>query len=782
MNTPPAPPTPRSADRLLPSLLLAAILGGALWYAAKGPPRPVPATAPDTAFSAERAMVHVRAIAARPHPMGTAEHDRVRDYLIGQFEALGLTPEVQRTTAIGTRFAEAGRVENILARRPGTASGGAAVLLVAHYDGVGASPAAGDDASGTAVVLETMRALSAGPPLTHDVIALITDGEEAGLLGAAAFVREHPWAKDVEMILNFEARGTGGPAVMFQTGPDNLDQIRVLRTMPDVAATSLAVTVYQFLPNDTDLSEFFILDKPGLNFAFADGVERYHTSQDDVAHLDSGSIQQEGSQALGLTRVFAAGPLPRPATGNAVFFDVPLLGLVYYPERWARPIAVVALALVGWATVVVIRRERRWALGLVLGVVGLVLTMAAGGGLAYLFGRGAAPPLGGRGPRELYALGVTAASLGVTGLWWALVRRWVTASPLGLAALLVWTALAAVASWQLPGLSFVAAWPVIVVAIATGLGGAARPAWLGQVAHRAPAAITLVLLAPVLYGMGLVALGVAGPGGIAIGALVPLVAWLLAADWDLVAGNRRWLAALTALGVGVALVGWGRRAARHDAGYPIRSLVAYAEDPDLPGGWLMTAAAYATPGSWNATALGAGATRVAADSTAAPNGPPQWLTQLTGGRSPVMAAPVAQIGLEPPTATVIADSTTAAGRQVEYRILAGAGAVSIGIRVLGAEVIAAALDDRMVDPSRYRYRTPEWGISFGAPPDSGFRLRLTVPAGGAAPTLDMVTQRAGLPAGAGLAIPARPANVVPSQTGDMSLVHRVVRHAAGPPP
>jgi len=54
------------------------------------PPRAVPATAPDTVFSAERAMRHVAQIAQRPHPMGTADHDRVRDYIIGQLSALGL--------------------------------------------------------------------------------------------------------------------------------------------------------------------------------------------------------------------------------------------------------------------------------------------------------------------------------------------------------------------------------------------------------------------------------------------------------------------------------------------------------------------------------------------------------------------------------------------------------------------------------------------------------------------------------------------------------------------
>src|SRR5438552_11328143 len=75
------------------------------------PPAPVPATAPDTVFSAERAMRHVEEIAARPHPMGTAEHDRVRDYIIAQLTQFGVNPQIQRATAIGTRYQAAGRIQ-----------------------------------------------------------------------------------------------------------------------------------------------------------------------------------------------------------------------------------------------------------------------------------------------------------------------------------------------------------------------------------------------------------------------------------------------------------------------------------------------------------------------------------------------------------------------------------------------------------------------------------------------------------------------------------------------
>jgi hypothetical protein len=257
---------------------------------------------------------------------------------------------------------------------------------MAHYDGVGGGPAAGDDAAGTAAILETARALRAGPPLAHDIIVLITDGEEAGLLGAAAFVREHPWAKDVGVTLNFEARGTTGRSYMFETGPGNLDVARMFRGAGDVSATSLSVTVYRSLPNDTDLSEMAVLGKPALNFAFADGVERYHTAHDDVLYLDQGSLQHHGSQMLTLARAFGNGALPRPVTGDAVFFDLPFVGLIVYPESWALPIAIMALLLVAAAVFRLARDGAPWIRDVTLGVAGTTVAMCLGAGAAFASG------------------------------------------------------------------------------------------------------------------------------------------------------------------------------------------------------------------------------------------------------------------------------------------------------------------------------------------------------------------------------------------------------------
>ena len=349
-------------------------------------PDPVPASAPVGEFSAERALETVRAIAQRPHPVGSAEHDRVRDYVVGEFRRLGVAPEVQ--AGIGSFRRYTGKVENILARLPGAAGTARPVVLAAHYDSTRRGPGAGDDAHGVAALLETLRALRHSAPLRNDVVFLVTDGEEDGMLGAALFVRDRPQQIEPGVVLNFEARGTGGAATMFETSEPNEWLIRSLRAaVPAANATSFAYEVYRRMPNDTDLSVFKRAGLAGMNFAFIEHPEWYHRPQDDPAHLDLRSVQEQGNYALALAREFGNQDLDRPQRGDAVYFPTRLTSLILYPTAWVQPLAwltVVALAvaaLAGWR-----RRVRGFWFAGVLAIPAMLQFMVAKGapGVTYL--------------------------------------------------------------------------------------------------------------------------------------------------------------------------------------------------------------------------------------------------------------------------------------------------------------------------------------------------------------------------------------------------------------
>ncbi len=345
-------------------------------------PDPLPVTADPVGFSAERAMAHVTEIARAPHPPGTPEHDRVRDYIRAEFARQGLETQLQTGLAEFTRrgFHFSSQVENIVARRRGLANT-RPVMLVAHYDSVRTGPGAGDDGHGVAVLLETLRALNQGPPSQNDIIFLISDGEERGLLGAAFFEREHPWRGEPGVVLNFEARGTGGPAYMFETSAGNAWMIATLKAaVPQAEATSMAYEVYRRMPNDTDLTVFKAAGLAGMNFAFIEHPEYYHRAQDDVAHLDRRSVQEQGRYALLLTRAFANQDLSHRQSGDAIYFATRITGLIVYPASWAQPIAYVTLALLVWVAWTTRRRHRWIAIALaILAILSLVVAIVAPG-------------------------------------------------------------------------------------------------------------------------------------------------------------------------------------------------------------------------------------------------------------------------------------------------------------------------------------------------------------------------------------------------------------------
>ncbi|MEP7064616.1 MAG: M28 family peptidase [Gemmatimonadota bacterium] len=759
-----------------PALLRAVVLillVVALILRAGHPPAPVSASAPESEFSAERAMRHVRMVAQRPHPTGSRDAARVRAYVLEQLAALHVLAEVQEATGVGTRYQVAGRVHNIVARMAGTSSGGPAVMMMAHTDGVPAGPAAGDDGSGVAVLLETLRALRAGAPLQHDVIALFTDGEEVGLIGAAAFVREHRWAKDVAATLNFDCRGTTGRAYMFETGPGNLDLVRFYRGAPDVNGTSLMVTAYRSLPNDTDLSELAVLGRPALNFAFVTGVDRYHTTQDNVAQLDAGSIQHEGSQALAITRALASGSLPRPQTGDAVFFDLPILGLVLYPEGAAIPLAAMSAILVAITLAAILRRERRWIRDPILGVLATIFATALGAGAAYLAGLGLTrlhAALGGTPALSgMYAVAIALLALAMATACWALARRWGSAAGTNAGVLIVWALLTLFVSWKAPGASFFLLWPLVAASVAALLER--RRDWTAGVSLWVATVIAMSLLVPITYSVGLILLGLIGAGGVIMGILIPLLALLIAPQFDAIVAERRWRIPLGVLVGAMLFFALGAMTVRNSRRHPAPSMLVYAADAGTNDAWLLTPASLEKRSAWSAAALGTSRRLISPGPHPAASSPPSWLTNVFGEEMRVAVRPAPRVSLTGPVATVIGDSTTGAGRRLTLRIVTTPGTLNVDLRAVSGTVLAAVVDGRVVDTTRYRRRMPQWTFAYEAPSDSGFTLGLTIPRG-ATLTLEIAAQTDGIALLPGLGIPPRPDDVVPVQSGDQTDIYR----------
>ncbi len=344
--------------------------------------------APLTEFSTDRALMHVKEISKEPHGVGFESHKKVKQYIIAELQKLGLETSVQEGYTAGD-WANLSKADNILARITGKESG-KALLLLTHYDSSPHSSLGASDAgSGVATILESVRAfLSSNTQPKNDIIILITDAEELGLNGADLFVKNHPWAKEVGLVLNFEARGSGGASYMLmETNRGNQNLIKeFIAANPEFPVTnSLAYSIYKMLPNDTDLTVFREdRDIEGFNFAFIDDHFDYHTVRDNYERLDRNTLAHQGSYLMPLLTHFSEADLSKMKSLNDyVYFNVPFFKMVSYPFEWIWPMLGLAILLFIILLVIGVRKKVLNGKDILKGFLPLLAALVVNGLVGY---------------------------------------------------------------------------------------------------------------------------------------------------------------------------------------------------------------------------------------------------------------------------------------------------------------------------------------------------------------------------------------------------------------
>lgn len=443
---------------------------------AYSPPSPRPDTIPDNEFSATRARVILKELVGQgiPHPTHSQQNVVVRERIVNYLSALGYDPQVQVTHTLPPRNIHVSRpvVWNVVARRQGRRPG-PAIMLVGHYDSVDRGPGASDDGVAVAAILEIARMFQALPPTLNDVIFLLTDGEEDGLVGAQGFVREHPWAKDVKVVINLEARGTSGCSLMFETSDADAWLISLFaRRVSRPTATSLYTGFYKtFRLGDTDFTVFKAHGMEGYNFAFVRYVKNYHTKNDDYSHADPGSQQHHGDNAWQLLTALADFDLDQRTAGRAIYTDVLGQFMVWWPASINFGLAVGILAAT-LAAAVIARRRRlfvRFKWRVFLAVLCPLLAGAVLVAFVGLRGTWIDKPLPALAAYWILALVAVFVSsrytpLGRTDVWSAWTAVW-----------LFWNALGVATAWYMDGASYLFLLPGGIAAL-TGVIAAAVPA------------------------------------------------------------------------------------------------------------------------------------------------------------------------------------------------------------------------------------------------------------------------------------------------------------------
>jgi hypothetical protein len=419
-------------------------------------------------FSTQKALEHLALISKLPRPPGSLQHSKTRDYIIQELTHLGLTPVVQNVDLPGTGE----KLENVMARLSGSDSSGS-VVLVAHYDTEVNTPGAGDNGTGTAILLEIARSLTLAGSLKNDIIVLFSDGEELGMLGTTAFVTEHPWMSNVRIAINFDTF-TFGPAFMWQTSSQNGWLIRqYLASVPQPMASSWLYDVSRLVPLDTDLTPFINAGVSGYNFSTSFLYPEIQTAQDQIGIVNPGSVQHAGEQGSVLAQYLAKADLTQIKAPDLIYFNLwgPLV--VWYPVSWAMPIAIFTVLIL---FVVVGQGLKKHAIswhGVWQGILIFLLALSTmlmfslliwGAGFfikPVVFTAWIADPRH-SSHDWLFFAGFIALAVGIILFIYQAALRKNTLSNLMVGIFFFWSTLGLMSSYYMPGASFLFLWPLLL--------------------------------------------------------------------------------------------------------------------------------------------------------------------------------------------------------------------------------------------------------------------------------------------------------------------------------
>lgn len=535
------------------------------------PPEPKPAAAPLDEFSSGRAMRHLQFIAREPHPIGSDFHASVRDYIFEYLRSLNVDVEILKAQVWSKT------VHNIIVKIKGTGSG-KAVLIMAHYDSVPGSPGASDDGAAVAAMMEIARILSTRLKLKNDVLLLFTDGEETGLLGARAFVKEYPRLRDIGLVFNFEARGCRGHVLMFETSEKNGWIIKEFAgTAPFVFTNSLLRRIYKMFPLHGDFAIFRNKELAGFDFAYIHGSHAYHRYLDNLDSLDEASMQNHGKIMLALLKHFGNIDLSETKKKDRMFFNFLNLKLVHYPLSWVIPTAVLNIILFLIAAFVAVKREEVATAGIIKGfsyflvnllyiVVFLVLILEI---TSFLLG---SKLWAIKYCTSIFFISFMSFTLAVNRFLYIRIRKKYSPLTLSFCGLLVWLILSILSSFFIPEGSFIFTWPLLLTLLAVGLTlfftKLKNPGWANLIVYGIFSFAAVVIVFPIINilvpGLTLNRLSV-----IITAILFSLLLFLINPLLSYIDYPKRWLLPLVVFSVGLILLISGILCAGNYLDYPV---------------------------------------------------------------------------------------------------------------------------------------------------------------------------------------------------------------------
>ncbi|MFM1876210.1 MAG: hypothetical protein RL266_1947 [Bacteroidota bacterium] len=250
-------------------------------------------------------------------------------YIKERLESFGLSTSLQTFGATG---------ENVVATQPGLVYPNQKVILCGHYDSMptgGLSPAADDDGSGTAAVIEAARILSQYH-FAYTLVYAVWDEEEYGLVGANAYASAAENNGDsIIAVINMDAIAWDGDG-------DKLARVHVRPIANSVNLGTVAVNMISTYGIDLNIET----NNPGATYSdhaafwnhdFSailliedfdnDGNPHYHTTTDRVEYFDTTYFGAIAKWAFATTATMAV-----PVDPSVSVADQPSAELRIYPN------------------------------------------------------------------------------------------------------------------------------------------------------------------------------------------------------------------------------------------------------------------------------------------------------------------------------------------------------------------------------------------------------------------------------------------------------------------
>ena len=326
---------------LILTILLSSFIAYGLWSS------PFPNS---EGFSAERVVEDLKVIAKEPHSVAhPEERAKVVQYLTQRLEGMGGNPKTYVYPNITSRRFTFDAT-NVLAEFPPLKASADTtyLMMMAHHDSrypwklmgdTVTALGAIDDGYGLGIILESVRqALKYRKDWHQGIKVLFTDAEEVDLQGMkAAYKYNKEIFDNVGLILNIEARGPFGPALLFETSMGNEKVIQLYADHARYPFTySLMNVVYHQMPNGSDFN--ITRDSiPGMNFSAIADINHYHTDLDNIDNISKKTIGHYGEQLLPVMKEYLTNNAYSDRTAlmseeDSIFFSIPLLGMFCFSK------------------------------------------------------------------------------------------------------------------------------------------------------------------------------------------------------------------------------------------------------------------------------------------------------------------------------------------------------------------------------------------------------------------------------------------------------------------